>query len=140
VCGPLSVQEIENQEPVTETGSLNVTVRSESTGTPVASAAGVVATARGAGSATTVECAPRPAKVSVAKPSHSTAGSKTSLEFGSPASMAALRRSVLSAVLVRPVPHSVPGSKPSWPITSISAAPFRRTTTSFPLNQPEPFV
>ena len=48
----------------------------------------------------------------------------------------ALRRSVLSAVLVSPVPHSVPGSTPIWPITSRIVVPLRRTTASSPLNQP----
>ncbi len=140
VCAPLSAQEIVNQAPVTLTGSLNVTDRSAEGETPVAPAVGEVAVTCGAASATTVECAPRPVKSSVANPSHSTAGSKTSLGFESPASIVPLRRSVLSAVLVSPVPHSVPGSKPSWPITSISVAPFLKTTTSSPLNQPAPFV
>ena len=58
----------------------------------------------------------------------------------SPASTLALRRSVLSAVLVSPVPHSVPGSTPICPITSRIVVPLRRTTASSPLNQPEPFV
>jgi hypothetical protein len=140
VWSPLSAHEIENQAPATETGSLNVTERSEPTATPVAPAAGEVASTCGAASPTTVECAPRPVKSSVANPSHSTAGSKASLGFVSPVSIAPLRRRVLSAVLVSPVPHSVPGSKPSWPITSMSVAPFRSTTTSSPLNHPEPFV
>src|SRR3954471_24005844 len=52
---------------------------------------------------------PRPLNVSVAKPSHSTAGSKASAPFVSPALIESFRRSVLSAVLVSPVPHSVPG-------------------------------
>ena len=78
--------------------------------------------------------------MSVAKPSHSTAGSKASEPFASPASTLALRRSVLSAVLVSPVPHSVPGSTPIWPITSRIVVPLRRTTASSPLNQPAPFV
>ncbi len=65
-----------------------------------------------------VVCAPSPSKVSVAKPSHSTAGSKASPPLVSPASTLGLRRSVLSIVLVSPVPHSVPGSTPIWPIES----------------------
>ncbi len=44
----------------------------------------------------------------------------------------ALRRSVLSAVEVRPVPHSVPGSKPTWPMTSMTTEFLRRTTASLP--------
>ena len=35
-----------------------------------------------------------------------------------PALIDDLRRRVLSAVLARPAPHSVPGSQPTWPITS----------------------
>jgi hypothetical protein len=83
---------------------------------------------------------PRPPNVSVAKPSHSTVGSKASVSFVSPASIAAFRRSVLSAVLVSPVPHSAPGSKPRWPIASITTPLFRSSTASSPLNQPEPSV
>jgi hypothetical protein len=111
VWAPLVVHEIENHEPLTVTGSLNVTVTSASTATPVAPAAGVVDETCGAASVET-KWAPRPVKSSVAKPSHCTAGSNASFGSGSPASIAALRRSVLSAVLVRPVPHSVPGSTP----------------------------
>jgi hypothetical protein len=47
---------------------------------------------------------------------------------------------VLSAVLVSPEPHSVPGSTPATPIASTIVLPFRRTTASSPLNQPAPFV
>ena len=83
---------------------------------------------------------PSPANVFVANPSHSTDGSKTSEPFESPAVIAALRRSVLSAVLASPDPHSVPGSKPIWPITSSTVVPLRSTTASSPLNQPAPFV
>ena len=136
---PLVVHEIENHDPLTVTGSLKVTVTSASTATPVAPAVGVVDETCGAASVET-KWAPRPVKSSVAKPSHWTAGSKTSFGSGSPASMAALRRSVLSAVLVRPVPHSVPGSKPRCPIESMTVAPLRSTTASSPLNQPAPFV
>ena len=35
-------------------------------------------------------------------------------------------------VLVRPVPHSVPGSKPIWPKTSMTVAPLRSTIASSP--------
>ena len=55
----------------------------------------------------------------------------------SPATIVGLRRSVLSAVLVTPVPHSVPGSTPIWPITSSTVVPLRSTTASSPLNQPD---
>src|SRR6266542_2941476 len=81
---------------------------------------------------------PRPPKVSTAKPSHSTAGSNASAPLVSPASTEGLRRSVLSAVLVSPAPHSAPGSKPIWPITSRigpPAPPLRSTTASSPLYQ-----
>ena len=139
VCAPLVVQEMENHDPLTVTGSLKFTVMFASTATPVAPAAGVVEETCGAASVETM-CAPRPVKSSVAKPSHSTAGSNASPGSGSPASIAALRRSVLSAVLVRPVPHSVPGSNPRWPMESITVAPLRSSTASSPLNQPEPFV
>ena len=60
-------------------------------------------------------CVPSPPNVSVAKPSHCVAGSNASVPFGSPSVTPGLRRSVLSAVLARPVPHSVPGSKPDLP-------------------------
>ncbi len=50
--------------------------------------------------------APSPPKVLLAKPSHSRAGSKGFVGSVSPAQMLALRRSVLSAVLTRPEPHS----------------------------------
>ena len=100
VCAPLTAHEMENHAPATATGSPNVTLRSESGETPVAPAVGVVATTCGAASATTAEWEPRPVKSSVAKPSHSTAGSNTSPGVVSPASIVALRRSVLSAVLV----------------------------------------
>ena len=43
-------------------------------------------------------------------------------------------------VLVRPLPHSEPGSNPTWPIESMMAVPLRRTKASSPLNQPAPFV
>jgi hypothetical protein len=83
---------------------------------------------------------PRPSNVSVAKPSHSTDGSNASPPFVSPAVTVVFRRSVLSNVLVSPVPHSVPGLKPTCPITSMIVVPLRSTTASFPLNQPAPFV
>ena len=53
---------------------------------------------------------PRSATLSFANPSHCTDGSKASDPLASPASIPALRRRVLSAVLVRSVPHCVPGS------------------------------
>ena len=72
-------------------------------GTPVAPFAGVVLVTAGARSP--VACAPRPSNVSLGKPSHSTAGSNSSEPLVSPDSTAAFRRSVLSCVLVRPLPH-----------------------------------
>ena len=139
-CGPLVVQAMVNHDPVTSTASLNVTVTFASRATSVASFAGVVLATVGGLSPPTIVWLPRPPKVSVAKPFHSTVGSKASLPIGSPAWTVSLRRSVLSAVLVRPEPHSVPGSKPTWPMTSRIAVPRRRTTASSPLNQPAPFV
>ncbi len=58
---------------------------------------------------------PKPSNVLMAYPSHSRAGSKTSEPFGSPLHTVFFRLRVLSAVLVRPVPHSVPGSNPACP-------------------------
>ncbi len=69
---------------------------------------------------TAVRCAPSPSKVSIAKPSHWVAGSNASVGTVSPASTVALRRRVLSAVLASPLPHSVPGSTPTWPSESIT--------------------
>src|SRR5919106_4525940 len=66
---------------------------------------------------------PRPSNVSVGDPSHSTAGSNVSFTTVSPAATEGLRRSVLSAVLTSPVPHSVPGSKPTCPIESRTVDP-----------------
>src|SRR5688500_11993710 len=80
-------------------------------------------------------CEPRPSKVFCAKPVHSTAGSNTFPPSVSPASMEGLRRRVLSAVLTSPAPHSVPGSKPSWPIASTTAAPLRSWTASSPFQK-----
>ena len=99
------------------TGSLKVTVGFTVPGA-VAPLAGVKDTTVGAASAGgsvphSAVWAPRPSKVSTAKPSHSTAGSKASVPSGSPAhdrrpcGAACCRRCV-----VRPVPHSVPGSTP----------------------------
>ena len=85
-------------------------------------------------------CAPRPPNVSWAKPSHSSAGSNVSAPFGSPAWTVSLRRSVLSAVLVSPLPHSVPGSTPIWPTTSRTVDPLRSTIASSPLNHDVPEV
>ena len=76
--------------------------------------------------------APMPSRVLIGKPSHSVAGSKASPPLVSPASTSERRRIVLSAVLAAPVPHSVPGSNPIWPITSTSAPPLRRATASSP--------
>ena len=68
-------------------------------------------------------------------------GRTRSVPTGSPWQTVALRRNVLSAVLVRPAPHSVPGSKPSLADhVEHDVVPLRRTTASSPLNQPEPFV
>ncbi len=80
-------------------------------------------------------CAPSPSKVLTAKPSHSSAGSKVSVATGSPAQMVALRRNVLSAVLIRPVPHSVVGLFAICPSESMGVAPLRSTTVSLPLYQ-----
>ena len=74
----------------------------------------------------------------VAKPSHSTAGSKASEPSASPATTVSLRRIVLSAVEGRPVPHSVPGSNPIWPMTSTRSAPLSSATASLPLKLTEP--
>src|SRR5688572_4866844 len=83
---------------------------------------------------------PSCANVSLANPSHSTDGSNAFEPSTSPDVTLSFRLSVLSAVEVNPVPHSVPGSNPIWPITSITVEPFLRTTASSPLNQPEEFV
>ena len=122
----------------TFTGSEKVTVMFEPTPTPVAPAAGTVVVTDGAISPP--PCAPSPSNVSIANPSHSIDGSKTSVPFASPLVTESLRRSVLSAVLTRPVPHSVPGLKPICPITSMICAPLRSTTASLPLNHPAPLV
>ena len=63
---------------------------------------------------------PRPSKVSTGKPSHCTDGSNGSVPSVSPTVTEAFRRSVLSRVLVRPVPHSSPGSNPIWPMMSMA--------------------
>src|SRR6266508_1470676 len=136
VCEPLFAHATVNQLPITLTGSLKVTVIVASSATLVAFGAGAVAITNGA----TSPSAPSPPNVSTAKPSHSSAGSNESLGLVSPALTLDLLRSVLSAVLTRPVPHSVPGSKPTWPIESIIVVPLRSTTASSPLNQPAPFV
>ena len=121
------------------TGSLNVIETFAPGATSVAPFAGVVEPTVGAPSAET-ECTPRSPNVSVANPSHSSAGSKASDTFVSPAVIAGFRRSVLSWVLVRPEPHSVPGSSATSPIESTGRPPFLSTTASSPLNQPAPFV
>jgi len=84
--------------------------------------------------------APRPSNVSVAKPSHSTDGSKASVPSASPAQTVDFRCSVLSAVDVRSDPHWEPGSNPIWPMTSRTVVPFRSTTASSPLKNPAPLV
>ena len=83
---------------------------------------------------------PRSVELSIANPSHSTEGSNTLEPSVSPVQTVDFRRSVLSAVLVRPVPHSLPGSSPICPTTSMLAVPFRNTTASSPLNHPDPLV
>src|SRR4029453_237655 len=86
-------------------------------------------------------CKPSPSKVFIAKPAHSTAAPHAPDPFVPPAETPLLRRSVLSAVLVRPLPHSAPGLKPIWPITSTSSAvDLGRATDSLPVNHPAPFV
>jgi hypothetical protein len=59
VCAPLVVQRMSNHEPATATSSLKVRVMFASTATPVAPAAGVVASTRGA-SSSAVEWKPSP--------------------------------------------------------------------------------
>ena len=148
-AGVTSVSEIEPPAGAGVTGPnvSEVTVPSASVAEAAAVAPWPWSTDSGAGHVTTTgafppetACEPSPSNVFVGNPSHSTAGSKASPPFGSPAVIVALRRSVLSAVLVSPDPHSVPGSKPTWPITSSTVVPLRSTTASSPLNQPEPFV
>ena len=148
-AGVTPVREIEPDAGVGETGPSvsDVTVPSASVAETAAVPAVPWSTESDGGHVTTTGalppvtvCAPSPSNVSVANPSHSMDGSNASEPFGSPATIVGLRRSVLSAVLVRPVPHSVPGSKPIWPITSSTVVPLRSTTASSPLNQPEPFV
>ena len=140
-CAPVVSHASAKLALVTATGSLNVTTMLAPRATSTAPFAGVVLATDGASSpGVVVACDPSPSNVSVAKPSHSVAGSKASEPFVSPASTLALRRRVLSAVLVSPVPHSVPGSTPICPITSRIVVPLRRTTASSPLNQPAPFV
>ncbi len=137
---PLDPQEMEYQLPVTSTASLNVMLTFASTATLACPPVGLVVVTSGGWSPRVIWCAPSPSTVSVANPFHSVAGSKASAPFGSPAWIVDLRRRVLSAVLVSPVPHSVPGSRPICPITSSTVVPLRRTTASSPLNQPAPFV
>src|SRR5262249_34670182 len=130
VFNPLPVHCSWNEVWLTTTDSLNVTDRLAVGGTFAAPLAGMVETTVGARSAAPQLALwlPNPSKVSVARPSHSAEGSNTSDPFTSPAQTLALRRSVLSAVLTRPVPHSVPGSKPICPMTSMIVVPLRRTT------------
>src|SRR5687768_11537074 len=81
-----------------------------------------------------VVCAPRPTNVSVAKPSHSAAGSKTFEPLASPPETQGFRASVLSAVLMGSLPHWTPGSNPTWPMTSTASPPFTSAMASSPLN------
>ena len=115
VTTPLFEQDNANAVAPAVTGSENVTDRSAVTGKLFAPSAGNVAVTFGAASdALHVDVyEPRPEKVSVASPSHSAAGSNPSLPLASPAQVAGFRVRVLSAVLARPVPHSVPGLLPS---------------------------
>ncbi len=120
------------------TGSLNPMVTAASTVT-VEPAPGVawatVGASSGGGGVQSDVWEPRPSNVSTAKPSHSAAGSKAFAPLVSPMQTEALRRSVLSAVLVRPVPHSDPGSKPIWPNASTIvplAPPLRSAMASSP--------
>ena len=74
-----------------------------------------------------------------ANPSHSTEGSNASEGSVSPAQTVSLRRMLLSAVDWSPVPHSLPGSTPTWPSESTTsplpalALFLRRTRASSPL-------
>ncbi len=86
------------------------------------------------------ECQPSPSTVSTGKPSHSMAGSNESPPSVSPVVTEGLRRRVLSAVLVAPEPHSLPGSAPIRPITSRIWPSLRNTMASSPLNDREPEV
>ena len=47
---------------------------------------------------------------------------------------------MLSAVLVSPLPHSLPGSTPTWPRESTTAPPLRSTIASSPLNSEPEYV
>jgi hypothetical protein len=125
---------------IVSSGSVAVTVRVAALPAGVTSGTPQVSTAGAATGPPSMVWVPSPSKVSVAKPSHSVAGSKASPGFGSPAFTVDLRRIVLSNVLVRPVPHSVPGSVPRTPIESITTPALRSRTASLPLNQPEPLV
>ena len=61
----------------------------------------------------------------------------------SPVFTVVFRRKVLSAVEVRPVPHSAPGSLPTWPMQSRIVPlvpPTRKTTASLPLKVKVPLV
>lgn len=82
---PLEPHEIENQAPVTSTGSLNVTLMFAPTGTFASPLPGDVETTWGGWSPGLLSWAPSPSKVSVANPFHSSAGLKASLPLGSPA-------------------------------------------------------
>lgn len=82
-----------------------------------------------------LECDPRPLNVSTAKPSHWMEGSKVEPHC-EPTVMLALRRRVLSAVLVSPVPHSVVGLPAMTPRQSTmvpALPPLRRRTASLPV-------
>src|SRR4051812_35685913 len=99
------------QAPDTVTGSEKLIEMFASSATLPAPDDGVVEATDGPTSPT--PCEPRPLNVSVAKPPPSALGSKMSEPLPSPVVIESLRRSVLSAVLARPLPHSVPGSKPT---------------------------
>src|SRR5688572_13118213 len=141
VCALLTVHSIVSEDAPKTTSSVNVTPMLAFASTLDAPSPGVVDETAGA---TSVHAPspkqPRPLNVSVAKPIHCAAGSNASVSTASPASTRSSRLSVLSAVLVSPVPHSAPGSNPSWPIESMTVAPLRSSTASSPLNQPAEFV
>src|SRR5688572_15370432 len=93
VLVPLS-QTMLNQLPVTFTGSLNVTLMLLFGATPAEPDAGAVLDTAGALSGGSPGWAPSARNVSVANPSHSVPGVKTSEPSASPVSIAALRLSV----------------------------------------------
>jgi hypothetical protein len=112
VCAPLVAQAMLYQPAAATTGSEKFTVMFVASATSIAPFVGDVELTIGAASPPET-WAPSPANVLFAKPSHWIAGSNGSVGLVSPASIPLLRRSVLSIVLVRPEPHSTPGSKPT---------------------------